>query len=325
MRKISLILVIFLLSAPAWADVNITIEPNAAGDPCSYDIMYEVTGDDATVGVRAFALDIYVVPNANDVNIVDVNDFHAGESDVATARGYGIFPSSFASEIDPEDPDWDDSGYNPVGDEQDYPDDTLGGLDTNGITVEMGALYVESPNKPLTSGKLLEIVLENDDWMQICVELNEIRGTIVLEDTNTPATTNLPYCRDNDPDCLIGGNAGLLEYSDWETWGKPDCWCYAQQCRGDADGARTGPYWVAIPDLGVLIAAYGKRDPQLALVPNGICADFDHKRTGPYRVAIPDLGILINYYGQRIVPDCETVDPPNYPTLYTGPYDHWTN
>jgi hypothetical protein len=253
---------------------------------------------------------------------VDVNDYHAGESDVDTAKGYGIFPSSFAANIDPEDPDWDSGNYNPLGDVDDYPDDTLGGLGTPGITVEMGALYVESPNKPLTSGKLLEIVLSSEDYNEICVELNEIRGTIVLEDTNTPAVTNLPACFAGVPDCLIGGNAGLLEYDDWVAWDKPDCWCYMYQCRGDADGLRTGPYWVAIPDLGVLIAAYGQRDPQLALVEvngvKGICADFDHKRTGPYRVAIPDLTILVTYYGQRIVPDCDSAP------VITGPYDHWT-
>ena len=318
MRKFSLILVIFMFAAPALADVTIEVEDHPT-DPCSFNITYEITGGE---DVRAFALDIYVV---GDINIVEVNDFHAGESDQDTAKGYGIFPSSFASEIDPEDPDWDDSGYTPLGDEADYPEDTLGGLDTNGITVELGSLYVGGANQPDDSGILLKIVLENDDAEKICPALNLIRGGVVLEDGNSPSVVNL-ICYE-DVECLIGGNAPL-EYASWVQWGKPNCWCYARQCRGDIDGKQTGPFWVAIPDLGVFANAYGKLDGPLAGVTNGICADLDHRKTGPFRVAIPDLGIFANYYGRIAppIPLCNVADATNpvYPgVLYTGPYNFW--
>jgi hypothetical protein len=261
---------------------------------------------------------------------VDVNDFHAGES-TSTAKGYGIFPSSFASSIDPEDPDWDSSNYTPLGKKDDYPDDTLDGLDSNGITIELGSLY-EDGNEPDDSGKLLEIVLENDEFDKICIELNQIRGGIVLEDGNAPVTTNLPYCYEA-VDCLIGGNADVppgsgSEYNAWVQWGKPECWCYKYQCRGDIDGKQTGPFIVAIPDLGVFADAYGLFDGPLAAVTNGICADLDHRKTGPFRVAIPDLSIFAHYYGRIAppIPACDVADPTNpaYPgVVYTGPYNFW--
>jgi len=325
MRKISLILVIFMLSAPAWARVDVVVEQNEV-DVNSFNVRYFVTGE--VNDVRAFALDISA---DKDVNIVEVNDFHVGESNSVTP-GYGIFPSSFASKINPEVLDWDASGYTPLGNKADYPDDTLDGLDTNGITVELGSLYDEDVNKPSASGILLELVLDPnhaEECNTISLSLNQIRGGIVLEDPDQEVNDVNLVGWERDIDCLIGGNAGTSEHSDWVAWGKPPCWCYQRQCRGDADGKRTGPYWVAIPDLNVIAEAYGARDNVLVnVVVNGvpgICADFDHKRTGPYRVAIPDLNIIANYYGQRTVPVCNVTDPPNYPTLYTGPYDHWTN
>jgi hypothetical protein len=97
------------------------------------------------------------------------------------------------------------------------------------------------------------------------------------------------------------------EYTDWEAWGKPDCWCYARQCRGDADGCKTGPFWVAIPDL------QGFRDcinRLLPLPPECICYDFDHVQTGPFRIAIPDLNIFRLYFNkpELLVPECDNTN-----------------
>jgi hypothetical protein len=223
----------------------------------------------------------------------------------------------------------------PLGNKDDYPDDTLDGFDTNGITVELGSLYVGDINKPSNSGILLEFDLDPNHATEcntITIALNQIRGGVVLEDPDQEVNDVNLVGWVRNIDCLIGGNAGLLEYTDWDSWGKPDCWCYQMQCRGDTDGKRTGPYWVAIPDLNLVALAYGQRDNVLRNVEYlgvpGICADFDHRRTGPYRVGIPDLNIIAHYYGERTVPVCNVPDPtnPQYPNmLYTGPYDHWTN
>jgi hypothetical protein len=95
-------------------------------------------------------------------------------------------------------------------------------------------------------------------------------------------------------------------YAEWQAWGEPNCWCYERNCRGDADGIISGPYWVAIPDLNIMRSAINKIDSLLAGIPNGICADFDHIKSGPYRVAISDLNILRSYINKLAVavPSC---------------------
>ena len=311
MRKISLILAMFVLTAPALAVVTITVDQNDT-DPLSFNILYDVNeGED----VRAYALDIFV---DNDACIVEVNDFHVGESNSVTP-GYGIFPSNFAQHIDPEDPEWDAEDYNPLGDANDYPEDTLVGLDTNGITVELGSLYVGDNNDPCDSGILLEIVVGSDDFSKISLALNQIRGGIVLKDASSPPPEDIVLVPWERQDCLIGGNAGPLEYSDWSNplWNKPACWCYCRQCRGDADGKKTLLYWVAIPDLSLFKLAFSKTDAVLATIPNGICCDYDHKKTLLYRVAIPDLTIFKTYFSKTVVPNC------NSAPVITGPYNFW--
>ncbi len=94
------------------------------------------------------------------------------------------------------------------------------------------------------------------------------------------------------------------EYADWVAWCKPKCWCYRRQCRGDADGIKTGPFWVAIPDLNLFRPCFNVIDA--LLVPECICADFDHVKTGPFRVAIPDLNTFRQYFNktETFVPEC---------------------
>jgi hypothetical protein len=315
MRKISLILVIFVLTAPALARVDIYCEPNVT-DLNSVTVRYNVTGE--TERVRAFALDISL---SGDVNVAEVNDFHAGESSQWTAKGYGIFPASFAANIDPESPEWDDAGYIPVGDEADYPEDTLGGLDTNGITVELGSLFVEEVNAPGSSGVLLEFTAENPDNTFVTLALNQIRGGIVLEDTNAPLDVNLTGCIIRQ-DCLIDEDD--QEYDDWVDWDKPDCWCYKYQCRGDADDTiEFSRFRVLYGDVDVLAAAAAKEDAELATIVvngvKGICADFDHgKEFNRFRVLYNDVGALATYVATEDIPACDEAP------VTTGPYNFWT-
>jgi len=121
----------------------------------------------------------------------------------------------------------------------------------------------------------------------------------------------------NDPD-----------FVDWLEVGAPDCWCYARQCHGDADGDRqassfSGYMWVSTDDLRVLINAWQVKEPPkgpgILTIPNGICADFDHQRQGSafagyMRVSTNDLAILIGSWqvkeppkGPGIPPDCVPV------------------
>jgi hypothetical protein len=100
-------------------------------------------------------------------------------------------------------------------------------------------------------------------------------------------------------------------HTEWVAWGEPDCWCYERNCRGDADGVKAGPYWVAIKELNLLRSSINKIDALLLPVnylgTAGICMDADHKKAGPYRVAIPDLNILRSYINKLeppFVPAC---------------------
>jgi hypothetical protein len=150
-------------------------------------------------------------------------------------------------------------------------------------------------------------------WLGAQVKLYKIAAdwsSVTLLDTRTL----------REGDCLIGGIAGATEYADWVAWGKPNCWCYARQCRGNINGKKTGPSWINLLDLMLLSASFNKTDAQLALIPNGICADINHKKTGPYRVQLLDLQELAKYFNksEAQVPVCDQ------PPLITGPYNFWT-
>jgi beta-lactam-binding protein with PASTA domain len=118
--------------------------------------------------------------------------------------------------------------------------------------------------------------------------------------------------------CLIGGNAGTSENSDWVKWRYPACWCYNRQCRGDVNGKKTGTT-VSLADNTLLQAAYGKTDAQLAAITGGICSDGNHKKTGT-RVSLADFTNLASYYGKvdTSVPLC------NAAPIITGPYNYFT-
>jgi hypothetical protein len=97
--------------------------------------------------------------------------------------------------------------------------------------------------------------------------------------------------------------------SNWKSLGKPRCWCYERQCLGGIKGyveggAKTGYYWVGVPDLDVFMAAYLVKEPGfgpgLQGEPN-ICASLKHyqeggAKTGYYWVGVPDLNIFMSSY-----------------------------
>jgi len=302
MRKVILILAVVLFTVPAWAAVTINCAQVGTTNDC---IVSYINGE--AKKVRAFALDITVSSGtitAVDANIADYDP------------NYNIYPGSNGIKIvEGEVTDYGTA----VADPNDHPD-TQPGIGYSAITVEMGALYSppDDANGPPNSGNLLRFTVSTLPCTVTIAE-NESRGGVVLTDPNLDPTVVAPGCELQPvQECLIGGNAGPSEYSDWVTWGKPDCWCYCRQCRGDADGTKTGPFWVTIPDLNLLSSAYNKVGAALVLIPNGICADFDHKQTGPFRVTIPDLNILSAYYNKVVAPpNC------NQAPVITGPYNFW--
>ncbi|NLH16353.1 MAG: hypothetical protein GX455_07230 [Phycisphaerae bacterium] len=101
------------------------------------------------------------------------------------------------------------------------------------------------------------------------------------------------------------------EYPDWVAWGKPACWCYRRQCRGDINGKKEpiGTAQIGATDLNTFKSAFGKNPTDLAFVSNGICADLNHakEKIGTARVGATDLGQFKLYYGKAAaaIPECD--------------------
>lgn len=297
MKRTLVALLAVMLTAPAWAGVAITVTDLGDG----------VVGIDysGTELVRAFALDITV-----DAGTIDaISGFAVGDDN----NGYGIFPASFSRNIvvDPvtgDVSDWAVEGYGPVADAGDP--GALGGLGTNGITIEMGSLY--DTKAPALSGRLC--VITTSEPCKVTVTTNATRGNVVLEDASE-AVVDLAGATEIQI-AGVGGYTGP-QPEQWNSVGQPDCWLASlnpRQCHGDADGASQGKnkFWVSTVDLDVLIASWNKTFAELDGQTVGgiplICGDFDHVSQGKqgFRVSTNDLDILIANWqaADAPAPDC---------------------
>jgi len=303
MRRIASILIGFFLCESAWATVTIALTKIS---DTKVAIGYNATTELQLV--RAFALDVTVTGGT----IVGIADYAVGDDN----NGYGIFPANFNRYItvNPttgEVESWDDPNYTPVA-----PPDTpgaLGGLGTNGITIEMGSLYDTNP--PPKSGVLCTITV-HPCATKLCVNGNVIRGNIVMEDGSERVPVEACIFDLCPLDCFPNTARYAIQYADWVMYGKPKCWCNAAsisippedisctttmnytagdyQCDGDASGK---PYlttgWRVYTDDLNIIAANWKRKIS-GTPPANPCADISHKGylTIGWRVYTDDLGIL---------------------------------
>ena len=290
MKKVFCAIVVVMLAAPLWADIAITATDLGGGV-----VAIDYSGTELA---RAFALDIRVDKG----KIIDINDFAVGDDNF----GYGIFPANFNRYVTVLDTgvveSWSEPNYTPVADVNDP--GALGGIDTNGITIEMGSLY--DVNAPLLAGRLCTVTCSESCLLS--VTKNAIRGNVVLEDANE-AIVDLTDA--NNVPVTIGNTYTGTHPEEWVAVGRPACWMSSinpRQCHGDADGIAMGTqnYWVSTDDLYILIAAWNK--PISQLTGNQICADFDHLPQGKenYRVSTNDLDILIANWNQANAPgpDC---------------------
>lgn len=283
MRKITFALVLAMVASPVWAAVSISVTDLGEGKAA-----IDYSGAER---VRAFALDIMV-----DAGMIEaISDFAVGDDN----NGYGIFPANFSRYIivDPttgEVSDWAIEGYTPVADADDP--GALGGIGTNGITIEMGSLY--DTKAPPLDGRLC--VITCSEACNVTVTLNATRGNVVLEDA-TEAVVDLASATAIPVGAVpVGSNTGP-QTEQWLSVGQPACWLNPRQCHGDADGQSQGPkkFWVSTNDLDILIAAWNKTYEEISgLSINGvplICADFDHTAQGSnkFRVSTNDLDILV--------------------------------
>ena len=283
MKKTLLVLAVLLLAVPAGAAVNIW----CTVDACEVTVYYDA--NDEPNLVRAYALDIFL---DNDTNIVSVSNYHVGDS-TSSGKGYGIFPGGFGrlDETDPGFPLWADPVYTPVAYKSDYPSDTLAGLDSNGISVEMGSLYypvtgVASPNAPPKAGVLLQF-LADEAVGTVTIRENATRAGVVMENPDQAVDVNCTAC---SGECFP---SGYTTYNDWVTLGRPDCWCAPYQCDGDADGATETlkKYRIYSGDAAVISANWKKLIDDVTLDP---CADIDHKKETlkKYRVYSNDIAVV---------------------------------
>jgi hypothetical protein len=282
MKKLIIALLVVFLTAPAWADVAITL----SNDNGVVTIGYDSTGEAELV--RAFALDITVT----DGTITDVTDFVVGDDN----GGYGIFPGNFSRYITVdgqtgEVADWGAAGYTPVADVNDP--GAAGALGSSAITIEMGSLY--DTQAPAKTGVLCKVVV--DGGSEICVTPNVIRGGVVLENAAQAACPEV--CEPLATECFPSSNA---QYNDWVALGKPDCWCTKYQCDGDTDGKDSGfpaRFRVFTGDLNILVANWQKKANDATLDP---CADIDHKDSGfpaRFRVFTGDLNIMVGNWQKK--------------------------
>jgi len=290
MKKMIVILALVAVAcAPAMAAVTVCSDKSGT----TVTVKYYTNGNP----VRAFALDMSV--NTGTISAVSCSN-----------TSYWVYPGSIQI-----------SGGSIQGSgtcvcASTYPG-TMPGVGTTGVTVEMGSLYTGSA--PATSGTLLTFTISNSA-ANVTLAGNTGRGGVVMENPDETPTVTYGACI---TDCL---NSSATSYNKWSSHGKPSCWCYRRNCRGDADGASTLNKPVVLGDLNIFKSAYGKLDTQIRNVNCGtrpcICADFDRLSTLNKPVVLGDLNIFKTYYGKLTtqVPQCDQPPTPN-----GGPYNYWTN
>jgi hypothetical protein len=138
-------------------------------------IKYQCTAGEV---VRAFALDVTVDQGV----IFGISDFLVGMSKPGTI-GYGIFPASFrdhATVLSGTNVSYDPALYTPLAVLADNPAGTLPGLNSSGVTLELGALWDPTvPTAvPSSSGNLCALHISRA--ANVSVNTNAVRGGIVL-------------------------------------------------------------------------------------------------------------------------------------------------
>ena len=172
-------LVLLLLVVCAHAEVRVFVQDSNG----VATVNYECTAGEV---VRAFALDVSVDRG----EIIGISNFFRGESK-AGGTGYGIFPASLRDHIvvgAGTNINWDTSGYTPLAAPGDIPGGTLPGLNSSGVTLELGGLWdptiagaIPGPTGTLCALKLTQAA-------KVSVAANVARGGVVSAIPGSPIT-----------------------------------------------------------------------------------------------------------------------------------------
>lgn len=306
MKKVLILLVICALAAPVFADGTVTI--SAEDDGADVNIILTVDTADAGDGPVGFALDITATdPDKDLTDTVVVDSFFDIFIDLAfdeeNGDGYlyaegdnAVCKVGAAGQI------------NTAGSAASVADamagDRVYAVCAGGLGGETG-----TPADPPT-GAITLLTISGEGGATADITLNDIRGGIVFKAGGTVTVNGLPLSitipDDGPTECLKDTAPG---YATWVAFGKPDCWCYAKQCKGDANGKALLNKAVNITDLNILKAAYNKTVTELQTVlvgdVPGICADFNHVGLLGKQVNITDLNTLKINYNNLGVPDCD--------------------
>ena len=147
-----------------------------------------------------------------------------------------------------------------------------------------------------------------------CVPLIQAECRIIIRDCNVPGTgqplrqiiaqnpapgTVVPPVSVIDINVVsypIKQTATNSLYINWQARGRPACWAYPRQCRGDTDGKKQLQYWVGTNDFNLYKSCQGKLES--VMPPGCICADFDHKKQLVYWVGSNDFAIYKSNQGK---------------------------
>jgi len=308
MKKVTCLLVLLAMATSVSADVIFTGD----GTDSVLSLSYTTTGGDLP---RGFALKCAVLNgdlvtiDPCDITVPGINSADLTNIDYAFTKGTYTIGEGHPM-ADPCNP-----GVLSDTTDIDYFSVCFGVLDSTG---NQGA-------GPATADPLIEIPIDlgSDPCVYIIVDEDNLRGGVA----GSQLTTNLPIIVKVVPvavptECVKSDAPFYTAWVGGAYWSKPDCWCFQRNCRGDADGIKSGPFWVAISDLNIFRTGYNKLDN--FLTQTSICADFDHIKTGPFRVAIPDLNIFRAYYNKIEVPFVPAC-PMDWDGDSDNDYNFWTN
>jgi hypothetical protein len=185
-----------IVSLSVLAEVEVYLVENNS----EVEVRYRCTAGEQ---VRFFNLDVQVAKG----EITDVTPALRGES-TAETPGYGIFPAAFRDYLVVDahgEVNWSHENYLPVAPVGDAPGDTLPGLDSAGVTLEFGTLWIVNRpgDAPPAEGLLCTLTLSEPAL--VTVAANTIRGGVVVPETS-PAPTVTYQNLDLTPPRIIGLN-----------------------------------------------------------------------------------------------------------------------
>jgi hypothetical protein len=214
MRKLVALLAVLALTAPMFADVTITLSESGGVVTVGYD----ASGAGGVLAGLGFEVTL-----SDGVLIAGIDDFQEGDN-TAAGQGYGIYPGSV---------DIDTSGETPVVNSWGTPIDmtapSLGGLNSSGMSIAMGALF-ETGNEPATSGTLFTFTYDCNGATSFSVTVaadgtrsGDAAGGAVLLDGTNEAIVCSGLTVDCEGACPALGTAE--QQAMWNSLGQPALWC----------------------------------------------------------------------------------------------------